>query len=270
MYDPTKPLWLNKEPENKANNKITLCVGTPVHSEVSIHYTQCLLELQKECFKRDINVSFLLHKSSLVTQGRNLTVASFLDTDATHLLFLDSDISVDSKAIFRMIEADKAVICIPYPLKSVQWGKIYEKYQKGKIKKVEDLETSGYTFPVRIKDQTNIEVNKGITEITHAPAGCLLIKRAVFETLKEKHPDLKIKQKTVINGEYVNKKNYYNFFDCIHDKKTQTYMGEDYGFCKLWTDLGGKVYGLIDQYIMHAGEHQYIGRFIDEFERKED
>ena len=112
-------------------------------------------------------------------------------------------------------------------------------------------------------------VDKGITEITHAPAGCLLIKRAVFETLKEKHPDLKIKQKTVINGEYVDKTNYYNFFDCIHDKKTQTYMGEDYGFCKLWTDLGGKVYGLVDQYIMHAGEHQYIGRFIDEFERKE-
>ena len=74
-------------------------------------------------------------------------------------------------------------------------------------------------------------------------------------------------QNSVINGEYQEVPNYYNFFDTVHDENTQTYMGEDYGFCKLWTDIGGKIYALTDKYIMHVGEHQYIGRYMDEFEK---
>lgn len=152
----------------------------------------------------------------------------------------------------------------------MQWGKMLEKFNKGKIKTLDDLKTAGCSYPVRLEDSTNITVHNGITEITHAPAGCLLIKRSVFETLMDKFPDLKINQQSVINGEYVEKPFYYNFFDCVHDKKTKTYMGEDFGFCRLWKSIGGKLFGLIDAPIMHVGEHQYIGRFADEFEPKED
>ena len=52
-------------------------VGTPVHSDVTIHYTQALIEFQGECFKEKIKVSFHMMKSSLVTQGRNLCVQVF-------------------------------------------------------------------------------------------------------------------------------------------------------------------------------------------------
>ena len=110
------------------------------------------------------NVSFLMHKSSLVTQGRNLTVASFLDTEADYLLFLDSDINIGPDAVYKMIEADKDVICIPYPLKSIQWAKLYERMQKGKIKNVEDLETGACIYPIRIKDSTNFTVKNGVAE----------------------------------------------------------------------------------------------------------
>lgn len=267
--DPSQPIWFNEKPKEPVKKELTLCVGTPVHSEVSIHYAQCLLEIQKECFKQNIGVSFLMHKSSLITQGRNLTVASFLDTEADYLLFLDSDIAISPHVIFKMMNANKDVICVPYPLKSIQWSKIHEKYEKGVIKKPEDLETAGCSYPVRLEDSTNIEVRDGITEITHAPAGCLMIKRSVFDTLIKNFPDRRIKQKSVINGQYVEKENYYNFFDTIHDKKTQTYMGEDFGFCRLWSEVGGKIYGVVNEYIMHVGDHQYIGRFQDEFIKRD-
>jgi hypothetical protein len=40
-----------------------------------------------------LNIDFLLLKSSLVTQGRNLCVANFLNKkEYTHMLFIDSDI----------------------------------------------------------------------------------------------------------------------------------------------------------------------------------
>jgi len=268
----SEPIWFNKtEPKEtiKDNKQVRLCVGTPVHSEVSIHYTQCLLEIQKEFMKKGNNVSFLMHKSSLITQGRNLTVASFLETNADYLLFLDSDIAIGTHVIEKMINADKDVICVPYPLKSIQWGKLKEKFERGTIKTIEDMETGGCTYPVRIPDASDIDMKNGVIEITHAPAGCLLIKRSVFEELIRTYPDRKIKQKSVINGQYEEKQFYYNFFDTIHDKKTQTYMGEDFGFCKLWTGIGGKIFAIVDEYIMHVGEHQYIGRYMDEFIKRD-
>jgi len=268
----SEPIWFNKtEPKEtiKDNKQVRLCVGTPVHSEVSIHYTQCLLEIQKEFMKKGNNVSFLMHKSSLITQGRNLTVASFLETNADYLLFLDSDIAIGTHVIEKMINADKDVICVPYPLKSIQWNKLKEKFEKGMIKTMDDMETGGCSYPVRIPDTTDINMTNGVIEITHAPAGCLLIKRSVFDELIKTYPDRKIKQKSVINGQYEEKQFYYNFFDTIHDKKTQTYMGEDFGFCKLWTGIGGKIFAVVDEYIMHVGEHQYIGRYMDEFVKRD-
>ena len=81
---------------------------------------------------------------------------------------------------------------------------------------------------------------------------------------KENAKDKQIIQKTVINGEYVDKPHMWNFFDCIHDPETKTYLGEDFSFCKLWTEIGGKCHAFIDDPIAHIGEHQYEGRFADE------
>ena len=54
------------------------------------------------CWKEGIQCSFTLLKSSLVTQGRNLCVAEFLNHEDkyTHLLFIDSDIDFRSQAYF--------------------------------------------------------------------------------------------------------------------------------------------------------------------------
>ena len=112
------PMWKTDTGEFKLQldkSPHRIFVGTPVHSDVSIHYTQALLEFQQDCFKKKIEVTFQLIKSSLVTQGRNLCVASFLDSKATHLLFIDSDIYFQSNSIFQMLKADKDVIGVPYP-----------------------------------------------------------------------------------------------------------------------------------------------------------
>ena len=101
-------------------------------------------------------------------------------------------------------------------------------------------------------------------EVTHSPTGCMLIKRIVFDKMIEKYPDKNIVQKTVINGEYVDRPHLWNFFDCIHEPETKTYLGEDFSFCKLWKDIGGKCYVFVNDPIIHVGEHQYEGCFRDE------
>jgi hypothetical protein len=258
-----EPLWKNNSSKEEIK-PYSIFVATPVHSECSIHYTQALLELQKIAFQKKIKIKFQLMKSSLVTQGRNLCVAGFLESDFTHMLFIDSDIYVQAESILKMIERDKDVISIPYPLKTMMWDKAMDRIHDNQIKNIKDLKTALNTYPMRVADDNDIKVNKGVMEVTHSPTGCMLIKRNVIDKLIKAYPDKGIVQKTVINGEYVDKPHMWNFFDCIHDPETKTYLGEDFSFCKLWKDIGGKCYAYIGDTIVHVGEHQYEGRFVDE------
>ena len=269
MQDPSKPIWF-KKPEEVENinkeEKISIMVCTPVHSEVSMHYTQALLEFQKFCMLKNILVSFVILKSSLVTQGRNLCVSSFLNSEHkySHLLFIDADINFTPESIFEMIALDREVIAIPYPMKTINWDKVDRLSKEIKYKNSTELSTLGFTYPIKVADTSNIIVQNNVIEVTHAPTGCMLIKRQVFDKMIEKYPDLEINQPTILNGEETKNKNLYNFFDTLHDPVTKKYYGEDFGFCQKWRDIGGKCYCYINRFITHVGEYQYSGRFRDE------
>jgi hypothetical protein len=250
--------------DKKPGVKIMVC--TPCHSEVSMHYTQAVLKFQLECMKKNILVSFSLLKSSLVTQGRNLCVAEFLNhpDNYDYLLFIDSDIHFEPKTIFKMIGADKDVIACPYPMKMIDTEKMWRKLNNTDLVKTkEDLLRAGYTFPIKLENQSDITMEHGVIEVSHAPTGCMLIKREVIEKMIKHHPELRIYQPTVINGKEVAKENFYNLFDTLHDVETKRYFGEDFGFCQRWTNIGGKVFIYALDYITHVGEHQYCGRFYD-------
>jgi len=233
-----------------------------------MHYCQAVLKFQMACSKEGIQCSFTLLKSSLVTQGRNLCVAEFLNhpDNYTHLLFIDSDIDFSHKTIFKMLDFDKDIISCPYPMKLISWDKVWRRLntKEDAISNEKDLATAGFTFPVKVENPNSITVDKGLMELTHAPTGCMLIKRNVVEKMIKEYPHLEIYQPTNINGKEIKKDNMYNLFDTLHDPKTKRYFGEDFGFCQRWTDIGGKVYGYIDDPITHVGEYCYTGRFRDD------
>jgi len=251
---------------NTPTHKIMVC--TPCHSDVSMHYCQAVLKFQQECWAKKVQVSFTLLKSSLVTQGRNLCVAEMLshEDNYTHLLFIDSDIDFNGSTIFKMLDLDKDVISCPYPMKMLSWDKMWRRWHEkdDAIETADDLAKSGFTFPVKIENPNDIESKKGVIELSHAPTGCMLIKREVLEKMIKEYPELEIFQPTIINGKEVKKDNMYNLFDTLHDPKTKRYFGEDFGFCQRWSDIGGKVYAYINDYITHVGEYSYCGRFRDD------
>ena len=163
-----------------------------------------------------------------------------------------------------MIDKDKELISAPYPLKNINWKKAFEKIQAGDVKTLEDLSNAIYQYPLRVPNEHDISMHEGIIEVTHGATGCMLIKRSVFDKLMKAYPDKTIVQKTVMNGELVDKDNLWNFFDTLYDSKTKMYMGEDFAFCKLWKDIGGKCYSYVLDPITHVGEFKYSGRFADE------
>ena len=252
----------------------SIFVATPVHSECSIHYTQALLSFQQKCMLNGILVSFTLLKSSLVTQGRNLCVNTFMEESIkhpySHMLFIDSDIEFSFETIMKLIAADKDIVAAPYPLKDLDWEKIAKRIKHKNITDGNTMSKQGFTWPLKLEGKNKVTVIGGVAEVTHAPTGCMLIKKQVFEKMIKELPELKINQPTVINGKMVEKKFMYNFFDCYHEPETKKYYGEDFGFCKRWAEIGGKCHILVDEYITHIGEYRFTGRLMDDLDFKKD
>jgi hypothetical protein len=212
-----------------------------------------------------LTIDFLLLKSSLVTQGRNLCVSSFLNKkEYTHMLFVDGDISFDPSSVVKLLKCDKDVVSIPYPMKTINWNKVHGRIQNDKNINMNDLSKSGFTYPIKVEDQQNINVSKGIMEVTHAPTGFMLIKKEAILKMVERYPHLKIKQPTIMNGEAKDTENLWNFFDTWFDQETNKYYGEDFAFCQKWRDIGGKCYCYVNDFITHVGEYSFEGKFIDE------
>jgi hypothetical protein len=269
MIENHEPIWFTDGTRNTEQNKdfkpYTILVATPVHSDVSMHYAQSLLHLQKWCFHNKVRIGFQLMKSSLITQGRNMCVAEFLKKDFTHLLFIDSDISFSEGAAGRLIEANKDVISIPYPLKDMNWDKGFKMIQEGKIKSALDLKNKAfYRYPFKVPDPENIKIKNKVIEVTHSPTGFMMIKREVFEKMIIAYPNLRIDQDQLVNGKVEKLGHMWNFFDTLFDPEKRTYLGEDFAFCKRWRDIGGTCHAWIGDYITHVGEHQYTSRFADE------
>ena len=269
MIENHEPIWFTDGPRNTEQNKdfkpYTILVATPVHSDVSMHYAQSLLHLQKWCFHNNVRIGFQLMKSSLITQGRNMCVAEFLKKGFTHLLFIDSDIAFNEGAAGRLIEANKDVISIPYPLKDMNWDKGFKMIQEGKIKSALDLKNKAfYRYPFKVPDPENIKIQNKVIEVTHSPTGFMMIKREVFEKMIIAYPNLRIDQDQLVNGKVEKLGHMWNFFDTLFDPEKRTYLGEDFAFCKRWRDIGGTCHAWIGDYITHVGEHQYTSRFADE------
>ena len=275
MQNPSKPIWMNKKTEVPNVSKLpSIFVATPVHSECSIHYTQALLKFQQTCLANGILVSFTLLKSSLVTQGRNLCVNTFMEESIkhpySHMLFIDSDIEFSFETIMKLIAADKDIVAAPYPLKDLDWEKIAKRIKHKNITDGNTMSKQGFTWPLKLEGKNEVTVIGGVAEVTHAPTGCMLIKKQVFEKMIKELPELKINQPTVINGKMVEKEFMYNFFDCYHEPETKKYYGEDFGFCKRWAEIGGKCHILVDEYITHIGEYRFTGRLMDDLDFKKD
>ena len=79
------------------------------------------------------------------------------------------------------------------------------------IKTKNDLLKAGYNFPIKLDLTKEIISDHGVIEVTHAPTGCMLIKRNVIEKMIEKHPELKIYQPTIINGKETRKRKFLQF-----------------------------------------------------------
>ena len=213
---------------------------------------------------KDIGLKFAVSTitDSLINRARNNLVAKFMaNPQFTHLVFLDVDLSFKPEDIVKLLWHDKDIITGAYPIKEINWEKVIKNVESGIPSK--DLGKKSTRFVVNpVKKGNNvIETDNGAISVHDAGTGFMCIKRSVFEKLIEAYPELQFNDDTGSMNEEEKKWTYAFFNSYVDDDKR--FVSEDYGFCRYWQKLDGKVWVDPAIEIQHLGRFNYEGNMMD-------
>ncbi len=237
-----------------------LFIATPMYGGVcTSNYLRGMIDLAGTCAIYNIPMQFHeVTNESLVQKARNTCVEAFLQSDATHLLFIDADIGFvakDALSLLYLMVSDKEkkydVLAGPYPKKQISWKKVKRAVEKG-FANLEANALEQYTGDfVFLAPAGKPFSSKLPSEVLKIGTGFMMIARKTFEEFKQAYPEKNYKISETKKG--------YAFFDCEIDPKTKLYMPEDYLFCHRVRDMGKKVWLAPWLKLSHQGQYSFLG-----------
>jgi hypothetical protein len=224
---------------------------------VSQHYMQSILGLMQFAGPAGFDAALaLLGHDSLITRSRNTLVAQFMNTPAaTHLLFIDADISFDAEQVFHMLNFDQDFVAGIYPLKVIDWS-------RAAIKRAAMTEETFQSAPLlyvgTLCGSDRLERKGRFATGVYCGGGFMLLKRRVIERMIAAYPETRYNNVHAYSNAVKGTANYA-LFDCMIDKDTNAYVSEDFGFCQKWRDIGGKIWLDTEGKLTHVGAYNFQG-----------
>lgn len=254
------------ELEQLRKNK--LFVATPMYGGMAHGlYIKSSLDLQNTMSKYGIETKFsFLFNESLITRARNYLVDEFLRTDCTHFLFIDSDIGYTAQDVVALMALDKEVIGGPYPKKAINWENVAKAARQHPDMEPQELEklVGQYVFNV-VKGTKSFSVTEPL-EVMEIGTGFMMIKREVFDKMKDAYPKIHYKPDHVGQKNFDGSRYIHAYFDTVIDYTdsitaggSDRYLSEDYMFCQMWRKIGGQIYLCPWMKTSHVGSYAFNG-----------
>lgn len=179
-----------------------------------------------------------LRNESLISRARNILTAMFLESDCTHLMFIDSDIEFNPEDVIRALAYEKPVVVGAYPKKAlpIQYAINF---------KFEDIETR------------KVRTQNGLIELLDASTGFFLVSRQTIEKMVASYPELHYRSDSNIDTKF--DQYCYNLWDVYIDPKDRRLLSEDYGFCRRWQAIGGEIWLDPNTKLNHVGSYTFEG-----------
>jgi hypothetical protein len=245
-----------------------LFVATPMYGGMAHGlYIKSSLDLQNVMSKYGIETKFsFLFNESLITRARNYLVDEFLRTECTHMLFIDSDIGYSAQDVVALMALDKDVIGGPYPKKAINWDNVAKAARQHPDMDPKELEklVGQYVFNA-VKGTKSFSVTEPL-EVMEIGTGFMMIKREVFEKMKDAYPTIHYKPDHVGQANFDGTRYIHAFFDTVIDYKesltaggSDRYLSEDYMFCQMWRKIGGEIYLCPWMKTQHVGSYAFSG-----------
>lgn len=237
-------------------------IATPMYGGQCFgFYAQSLLMAHNQLPQNGISVSVsFLFNESLIQRARNLLAHQFMQSNATHMMFIDADIKFNPADIPLMVQADKDIICGIYPKKEINWDTVKSAMDRGVPN--EQLKHHTGAFVVNLvdyKEQVTVPINEPL-EIWNGGTGFMLIKREVFEGMKDKLPTYLnnvLDMKNPDNGQRITE-----YFATLIEQESQILLSEDYYFCKKAREMGYKVWAAPWVQLAHVGTYAFEGQLL--------
>jgi hypothetical protein len=182
------------------------------------------------------------------------------------MLFLDSDIGYSAQDVLALLALDKEVIGAPYPKKAINWKNIIEAIKKNPDIEVDEVQklVGDYVFNV-VKGTKSFSVTEPL-EVMEIGTGYMMIKREVFDKMKEAYPMIHYKPDHVGQKNFDGSRYIHAFFDTVIDYKesitgggSDRYLSEDYMFCQMWRKIGGQIFLCPWMKTQHIGTYAFNG-----------
>jgi hypothetical protein len=196
-------------------------------------------------------------------------VDEFLRSDATHLMFIDSDIGFNPNDVIALLalQSDDSpydVIGGPYPKKCISWEKIKIAVDKGMADEdpnVLEKYVGDYVFNPK-GGQKEIPIGQPV-EVMEIGTGFMMIRRQTFDKYKEVYPHLSYKPDHIRTAAFDGSREIHAYFDCIIDPVSKRYLSEDYMFCYNTEKAGMKVWLCPWMSMNHVGSYVFGGSLAD-------
>ena len=147
------------------NAKVAICV--PVRDFVTAAFSYSLAMLMKKCGEANFKTSLHMVIGSEIASQRQQLVNAALETDCTHVFWLDSDMKFPVDILEKLIALNKDVVGCNYSTRVSPHRPV--------------AFTSDTDMDMRLTKKT------GIHTVCAVGLGCLLVKRKVLETMSVPH-----------------------------------------------------------------------------------
>lgn len=251
--------------------KKKLFVATPMYGgQCAGMYTRSIADLSAICAKYGIALQlYFLFNESLITRARNYCVDEFLRSDATHLMFIDSDIGFNPQDVLALLalqtdDSEYDIIGGPYPKKCISWEKIKQAVDKGVADEnpsVLDRYVGDYVFNPK-GNQNQIPLGQPV-EVLEIGTGFMMIRRSAFDAIKNAYPNLSYKPDHVRTEHFDGSREIHAYFDCVIDRG---YTFDDIHKLLVDASEGNKDFNAIkrEAYKLVNGEKDSSKRYLSE------
>lgn len=247
--------------------KAKLFIATPMYGgQAAGLYTKSMIDLSALCTQYGIATQYyFLFNESLVTRARNYCCDEFLRSDATHMMFIDSDIGFNPRDVLGLLalsilNPEYDVIGGPYPKKCISWEKIKLAVDKGVADEdpnVLENFVGDYVFNPKAGTK-EIRIDQPV-EVAEIGTGFMLMRKDILNKYKEAYPDLSYKPDHIRTAEFDGSREIHAYFDTIIDPDTRRYLSEDYMFCYNVQKMGGTVWFCPWMQLQHVGSYIFGG-----------
>jgi len=247
-----------------------LLVATPLYGGAEADYLRAVVGLTGATERAGVACRFAwLSNNAAIDRARNVLAAAFLQSDATHLLFVDGDIGFapeDVLGLIQRMQADPelAVIGAPCPKRMVNWNLVASAAAKGLAQgNPAALERFSGLFTLDLIDPAGeFRLDQPI-ELKRVGTGLMMIRRDVIEALARRHPELRyaadaLDRESGIAGEHLTA-----LFQPMIDPDTGHLLSDDYAFCRRVRDAGYRIWLAPWMRTSHTGPARFAGALAD-------